>query len=300
METIRIGTRDSELAIWQALEVKKKLEKLGQRSVLVPLKSKGDIDLDKPIYEMGITGVFTKTLDIALLNEEIDLAVHSLKDVPTKFPKNITMPAVLKRGDAKDILIIKTDNKTKKIIATGSLRRKAQWLNKYQKDIIVGLRGNVKTRLKKLNESIWDGAIFAKAGIDRLGIDIKKKITLDWMIPAPAQGAITVLSLKKNFKLNSIVAKINDTETRACTDLERDFLQTLEGGCTAPIGGYAFIKKNKIYFKGVLLSENGKDKVEISKTESVKNLDDLGKKFAKIILSNGGKHIMSSLKRQHD
>ena len=143
-KTIRIGTRDSQLALWQAKTVQEQLEHLGHKTKLVPVKSTGDLMLNQPIYELGITGVFTRTLDIALLNEEIDIAVHSLKDVPTLLPKGIVQATVLKRGNVRDTLVFKKNEEflaqENAIIATGSLRRKAQWLNRYPTHTLVGLR----------------------------------------------------------------------------------------------------------------------------------------------------------------
>ena len=197
---IRIGTRDSQLALWQANKVRSELEELGYESVLVPIKSTGDIVLDTPLYEMGITGIFTKNLDIAMLNKEIDIAVHSFKDVPTVLPENIIQAAVLRRDDSSDILVL---NGTEEFfgqpngtIATGSLRRKAMWLNRYPTHTVVGLRGNVNTRLEKLENNEWDGAVFAAAGLYRLGKKPATAINLSWMIPAPAQGAIMITCLK--------------------------------------------------------------------------------------------------------
>ena len=196
-KTIRIGTRDSQLALWQAKTVQEQLEHLGHKTKLVPVKSTGDLMLNQPIYELGITGVFTRTLDIALLNEEIDIAVHSLKDVPTLLPKGIVQAAVLKRGNVRDTLVFKKNEEflaqENAIIATGSLRRKAQWLNRYATHTIVGLRGNVNTRLQKLeNNSDWNGAIFAAAGLGRIGLTPQNAVNLEWMVPAPAQGAIMI------------------------------------------------------------------------------------------------------------
>ena len=160
---IRIGTRSSELALWQANTVAEQLAHFGHKTEIVKIDSIGDIILDKPLYELGITGVFTKNLDVALLNEEIDIAVHSAKDVPTKLPEGIVLAAYLKRGDFNDVLVIKEDEnfftKDSALIATGSLRRKAQWLYRYPHHKITGLRGNVITRLQKLEDNDWDGAI---------------------------------------------------------------------------------------------------------------------------------------------
>jgi hydroxymethylbilane synthase len=201
-KTIKIGTRDSELALWQAKTVQQQLENLGYKTELVPVKSTGDIVLDKPLYELGITGIFTKTLDIALLNNDIDIAVHSLKDVPTILPKGIVQVAVLKRGNVNDTLVYKNNEEflgaKEAVIATGSLRRRAQWLNRYPTHTVVDLRGNVNSRLQKLKDNNWNGAIFAAAGIGRIGIRPDESINLDWMTPAPAQGAIMIAALGEN------------------------------------------------------------------------------------------------------
>ena len=159
---IRIGTRDSELALWQAHTVEKKLNDLGYQTEIIAVKSQGDILLDKPLYELGITGIFTKTLDIAMLNKQVDIAVHSMKDVPTALPSGIIQAAVLERANSVDILVHKGNLdflNSEGTIATGSLRRQAQWLNKYPTHKTVDLRGNINTRLKKLEESDWNGAV---------------------------------------------------------------------------------------------------------------------------------------------
>jgi len=187
-KTIRIGTRDSELALYQANIVKQQLEHLGHKTALVPVKSTGDIVLDKPLYELGITGIFTRTLDIAMLNNEIDIAVHSLKDVPTVLPKGIVQGAVLKRGNVRDTLVYKTTEEflgsRDAVIATSSLRRKAQWLNRYPTHTIEDIRGNVNTRLQKVEDTAhWNGAIFAAAGIGRLNLRPETAVNLEWMIP---------------------------------------------------------------------------------------------------------------------
>ena len=299
MANIRIGTRASELAVWQAKKVQEKLKKINISSSIVPISSSGDKDLTKPIYELGITGVFTKEIDIALLNKEIDIAVHSLKDVPTILPLGVRQSAVLKRGLEKDVIIInKSLRDVSNTIATGSLRRKAQWLSKYNSDTIVSIRGNVNTRLKKLKESDWNGTIMAKAGLDRLNLLPKNYLDLDWMIPAPAQGAISIQNLVENDVITEIIKKINHSETEICTKIERDFLNKLEGGCTAPIGAHAKIINNYIEFSGVILSIDGRDKIEIRETEKIENNLNIGIKFAEKIIAMGGNKILNSLKNE--
>ena len=200
-KTIRIGTRDSELALWQAHTVQKKLNDLGYKTEITAVKSQGDIILDKPLYELGITGIFTKTLDIAMINGQVDIAVHSMKDVPTALPIGIVQAAVLERANTLDILVHKGNLdflNGEGTIATGSLRRQAQWLNKYPTHKTVDIRGNINTRLKKLEESDWNGAIFAAAGLERINIKPENFIDLSWMIPAPAQGAMVVVGMEKD------------------------------------------------------------------------------------------------------
>ena len=299
MDNIRIGTRSSKLAVWQAKKVQEKLKEINISSTIVQINSSGDKDLSKPIYELGITGVFTKEIDIALINKEVDIAVHSLKDVPTALPKGVVQSAVLKRGSEKDVIIINKDLlKLNNTVATGSLRRKAQWLNKYKSDKIVDIRGNVGTRLKKLKESNWRGTIMAKAGLERLNLLPLNYIDLDWMIPAPAQGAISVQNLAKNSLITKMLNKITHSETEMCTNIERTFLKKLEGGCSAPIGAHAKVVDGCIEFCGVILSVDGKSKIEVKGVEKIENNLNIGEKFAKKIIALGGNRILDSLKNE--
>lgn len=299
-KVIRIGTRDSELALWQAHTVEKKLNDLGYTTEIIAVKSEGDIILDKPLYELGITGIFTKTLDIAMLAGNVDIAVHSMKDVPTALPIGIIQSAVLERANVHDLLVHKgnldflTSNGT---IATGSLRRQAQWLHKYPNNQVVDLRGNVNTRMQKLNDSDWNGAIFAAAGLERINLKPENYITLDWMTPAPAQGAMVVVTLAKDSFSTEAVSKLNHQETEICTHIERQFLRTLEGGCTAPIGALAQIKGDQIDFQGVLHSLDGKQELEIKKSCNFVSYKDFGKECAEEILTNGGRQLMEAIRR---
>jgi hydroxymethylbilane synthase len=296
---IKIGTRDSELALWQANFVQKKLHDLGYKTAIIAVKSQGDLTLDKPLYELGITGIFTKTLDIAMLNGQVDIAVHSMKDVPTALPIGIVQVAVLERANTLDILVHKGNldflNSTG-TIATGSLRRQAQWLNKYPNHKVVDLRGNVNTRMQKLNESEWNGAVFAAAGLERINIKPKNYIDLDWMTPAPAQGAMVVVAMEKDVFCREALAKLNDRETEICTQIERQFLKTLEGGCSAPIGALAKFSSKNIEFEGVLFSLNGKEKHIIKKSCNFDSYKNFGADCAKEILNNGGASLMESIR----
>lgn len=297
---IRIGTRDSQLALRQANTVKEQLEALGHKTEIIPVKSTGDLILDKPLYELGITGIFTKTLDVAMLKGEIDIAVHSMKDVPTALPKGIVQAAVLKRGNYMDILAFKGNEEflgqREGIIATGSLRRKAQWLNRYPTHTVTDLRGNVNSRYQKLKENNWNGAIFAAAGLERIGLEPENTIGLTWMLPAPAQGAVMVVAMEADTEVQEICAVLNHAETETCTRLEREFLRELEGGCTAPIGALAYINKDEeVVLKGVLLTVDGTKKLEASLTAPLGKHMRLGIDCAKSILSRGGKRLMNEL-----
>jgi len=298
-KTIRIGTRDSELALWQANNVKSQLEKLGYQTKLLPVKSTGDLNLDQPLYEMGITGIFTKTLDVAMIKGQIDIAVHSMKDVPTRLPNGIVQAAVLPRANTSDILIHKGINflsSEKGTIATGSLRRKAQWLNRYPNHQVENLRGNVNTRLQKLKDNSWNGAIFAAAGLERINLKPENFINLDWMLPAPAQGAMLVVAKEDDDFCKEALVNLNHEETAICVEIEREFLKVLEGGCTAPIGALATIEGDKVSFAGVLFSLDGKQKLEEEASFLIKDYKNQGGEAAKKLLSNGGKELMKTIK----
>lgn len=310
---LRIGTRDSQLALWQAQTVEKQLNDLGYRTEIIAVKSQGDLILDKPLYELGITGIFTKTLDVAMINGEVDIAVHSMKDVPTALPQGIVQAAVLPRANVKDVLVYKGSTDFLEMpatIATGSLRRQAQWLNRYPNHTVVDLRGNVNTRMQKLQDNEWSGAVFAAAGLERLGFIQKNEIkcpsfegfweSLDWMIPAPAQGAMVVVAMDHDSYAQEALSQLNSIETEICTAIERQFLRTLEGGCTAPIGALAHYDEgnDEIQFHGVLLSIDGQEKLEIQRNFPINEWKKLGFYCAKEILDNGGTALMERIKMQ--
>jgi hydroxymethylbilane synthase len=298
-KVIRIGTRDSELALWQAHTVEKKLNDLGYKTEIVAVKSTGDIILNKPLYELGITGIFTKTLDIAMINGQVDIAVHSMKDVPTALPERIVQAAVLERANEKDLLLYKTNLdflSQEATIASGSLRRQAQWLNKYPNHKVVDLRGNVNLRIQKLTDNDWNGALFAAAGLERIGLKPEKCEVLDWMIPAPAQGAMVVLAMANDEFCWQAVSELNDLETDICTYIERQFLRTLEGGCTAPIGAIAKFTEDTIEFRGALLSIDGTQKMEVERVVPIEQWKKIGFELAKEILTSGGDKLMINIK----
>jgi hydroxymethylbilane synthase len=298
-KTISIGTRDSELAMWQAHKVKTLLESQGYSTILKPVKSTGDLNLDQPLYEMGITGIFTKTLDVALVKGDIDIAVHSMKDVPTALPKGVVEGAVLPRANASDILLHKGLSflENKGTIATGSLRRKAQWLSKYPQHKVENLRGNVNTRLQKLENHNWNGAIFAAAGLERINLKPDNHIELDWMIPAPAQGAMLVVTMEHNTVCRKALEKLNHTDTALAVKVEREFLKTLEGGCSAPIGALATIKGREINLRAGLYSLDGKQTFTIHETISIDDVEGFGRRCAEHVIKQGGGKLMKSLRK---
>ena len=295
---LRIGTRDSQLAMWQARKVDFLLESHSLKTELVSTKSAGDLNLTQPIYAMGIQGVFTKALDVALLENQIDIAVHSLKDVPTQLPEGLLLAAVLERGSAKDVLVQNhpADLQQPSVLATGSLRRKAQWLHRYPNHNIVNLRGNVQTRMDKLSSSNWQGAIFARAGLERADLLGPHFLDLDWMIPAPAQGVIGVVCRKADTSIIEQLQKINHQPTRICVDIERDLLRILEGGCSAPIGAYAHVEQDKIKLNAGVFSLDGQTAVTTLKEMEIADCEKMATLSAQELLSKGGDKIMESIK----
>ncbi len=298
---IRIGTRESELAVWQATRVKELLEDGGHEAELVYIKSEGDTDLKTPLYEIGVQGIFTRTLDIALLNGSIDIAVHSMKDVPTQMPKGIVTASILPRASYKDILVPKTnvaflDTDTPAVIATSSIRRKAQWLNRYPGHTLENLRGNVNTRLQKVKDNNWNGAIFASAGLERINLRPATAIDLDWMLPAPAQGAILVACREAdNYSLDACMA-FHDNDTAICTGVERDFLRALMGGCATPISALAQVNEGLLVFEGNILSVDGRQKLEVKRNVPVSDAAQVGATAAEELLSRGAKQILESIR----
>jgi hydroxymethylbilane synthase len=266
MKPLRIGTRSSALALWQAHWVQNALLEIGLTSELVPIHSSGDTNLVQPLYEMGVVGVFTKELDQALLQNEVDLCVHSMKDVPTQLPAGIVAGFVPERGHAVDVFVFQEKNWKRlpqRTIATSSLRRQAQWLFAYKNDHVVPLRGNIQTRLDKIKANNWDGAIFAQAGLERLSTDPAIYTPIDWMIPAPAQGAILVTTRAEETKLLEKIKPLSHLPTHGCVQAERDFLRALQGGCSAPIGAHATVQNNRISFVGSVTATDGSQHIEV-------------------------------------
>ena len=300
MRSIKIGTRNSPLALWQAREVARNLQNNNYKTDITPIISTGDKNLTEPLYAMGITGVFTRDLDIALLNNEVDIAVHSLKDIPTQLPENIAIIAVLKRDFPQDVLVRKSTSKEKEFhelkIATSSLRRRAFWAKHYPETEFCDIRGNVQTRLQKLEDQDFDATLFSLAAIERMGLSVDYEF-LHMLISAPAQGAVAVCARADDHKMKELFKEVNDRETQICIEIERNFLRTLEGGCTAPIGAFAEInEKDEVRFIGRLCSLDGKECMEIDEIFTWNDQENFGEKLAHKILEDGGKELMQEIK----
>lgn len=289
--TIRLGTRDSLLAMWQANTVADALRGLGHEVDIVSMKSEGDLVLDTPLPLMGGKGVFTKVLDDALLEGSIHIAVHSHKDIPTAATPGLRVVAVLEREDPRDALVARNGLEFLELdaglIATGSVRRAGQWLHRHPHHHTTDLRGNVPTRLKKLENSDWDGAIFALAGLKRLGLEDRVSQILDWMLPAPAQGAVAVVAREDDEGIRVALHALNHVATSACVRAERAFLNVLDGGCSAPIAALAELSAGSIRLRGNVLSPDGRDRYDISAEGDITDAEAIGRDAAKRILDLG-------------
>lgn len=298
---VRIGTRNSALALYQAYEVERHLNQLGIETQIVEVSSDGDLDLVTPLYEMGIQGIFTKALDAALLQSTIDIAVHSAKDIPTKLAKGLTLSAVLERASHYDCLVLPKDQGSLDdtqgcIIATSSLRRKSQWMYRYPHHRTENLRGNIQTRLKKLDQSTWQGAIFAQAAIERMEISSHPIITLDWMLPSPAQGAIAIVCHEDDSQAVGICRSINHQQTNLCITAERDFLAALHGGCAVPIAAHAEIQQDQLFFRGNIFSLDSKHKCEVELSFDLAQANVAGALAAQEILRTGAEDIIKTFR----
>jgi hydroxymethylbilane synthase len=271
---LRVGTRGSALALWQTERVRSLLATLGQETERVDIKTTGDMAPEVPLARIGSRALFTKQIDDALLERRIDLAVHSLKDLPTELPAGIVLGAVSQREDSRDALVghepitwasIPDDA----VIATSSLRRRAQLLNQRPELRIVDLRGNVDTRLAKLDSHPeWTGIVLAAAGLVRLGLEgrIGERFSPATMLPAPGQGALAVTVRAEDATLLALVRRaVHDATTARLVSAERGFLQALEGGCQVPVGAYAEPVPGDgsiVQLHGRVLSPDGKVMVE--------------------------------------
>jgi hydroxymethylbilane synthase len=304
-KTIIIGTRKSELALWQAYFVKKEIEKKF-KSIKVEIKkisTKGDKILDVALSKIGDKGLFTKEIENELLAGTIDIAVHSLKDLPTVLPKGLELAAVTKRHAVEDVLVSNKKRVTLDklpegaIVATGSLRRASQILHIRPDIKIVDIRGNVQTRLKKFEASNWDGMILARAGLERLKLKkhISSVIPVEQILPAVGQGALGIEVATKNKFAKEIAQGIHNVKTNYVISAERAFLNALGGGCQVPIGAYAELKSNGLYLSGFVGSPDGTTTFFKRVRGSQKNAALIGKTLAKDILKAGGKKVLLEL-----
>ncbi|NOX38171.1 MAG: hydroxymethylbilane synthase [Calditrichaeota bacterium] len=307
IKVIRIGTRGSPLALWQARWVEQRLRQHHpDRSFeLVIIRTTGDKILDTPLSKIGDKGLFTKELDRALLNNRIDLAVHSLKDVPTRIPDGLCIAAVTERAEVRDALISRDgrlldDLPRGATLATGSLRRKAQLLA-YRPDFqIVDLRGNLNTRMRKFQQSSWQGMILAAAGLHRMGwsAEITQLLPLEIMLPAVGQGSFAVICRQSDAETRELLAPLDHRPSRLGTAAERALLFTLEGGCQIPIGAYGRLDGNRLVLDACISSLDGQTLIRDQLVGDPDAPEALGQKLAQRLLNQGGKQILEQIVRE--
>ena len=300
MKPLRIGTRGSALALWQANFVRERLEKsFGLSAELVLVKTAGDKFTQASVSQMGLKGVFIKELEDELLDGRVDLAVHSMKDVPTAIPEGLAFPAITKREDPRDCLVSR-EGWTLAALASGarvgtsSLRRQSQ-LRHARSDLdLRDLRGNVDTRLRKLEEGQYDAIVLAKAGMERLGVSdkITEVLSSDMMLPAVGQGALGIEARAAENTLLDVLAKLDDAETRAAVTAERALLAELEGGCQVPLGAWGRIERGELILEACLLSVDGTDYLRRRATGLPADGEAVGRKLGKMLLDAGGDRIL--------
>ena len=306
---IRIGTRKSKLALWQANFVADQLKKHFPDIVieLVKIVTKGDKILDVPLAKVGGKGLFVKEIEEAMLRKEIDIAVHSLKDVPTYFPEGLGLVAITEREDPRDaFLSVKYDSiddmPEGAVLGTSSLRRKAQIMMKRKDLRIEDLRGNVDTRIRKLEEGQYDGIILAYAGLKRLGLQGRVKQIFDpqYMIPAVAQGFLGIEARLDDEKTKEIVSVLNHRESELRARAERSFLKTLEGGCQVPLAGYSEIVDGKLKITGFVSDLEGERFFRDSMEGSLDDPEGLGEKLAQKLLDMGAREVLEEIYKGED
>lgn len=299
-----IGTRQSLLAMWQSNYIAGRLreEYPGCEVTLKKIVTKGDRILDVPLAKIGGKGLFTKEIEQELLDGTIDLAVHSLKDMPTVLPEGLCLTAITERASAGDAFVSNKYNRIEElpegsVLGTSSLRRRAQLLAKRPDLKIVDLRGNVDTRLKKLDEGQMDAIILAAAGLTRLGHAdrIKEIIPQSYCLPAVGQGALAIECRTDNFKVRQMLDFLNDTATKQATDAERAFLGLLEGGCQVPIGVHAEVNEGRIAMEAVIASLDGSTVLRDTAEGNAADAVTLGRMLGQKMLDNGGREILAAI-----
>lgn len=296
-DRVVIGTRGSDLAMWQSNAVAGMLRDSypGLEVEITIIETKGDRILDVALDKIGDKGLFTKELELALLSGEIDIAVHSLKDLQTELPEGLMLGAVTERTNPEDALVAEPGMTLEGLpeggtVGTGSLRRRALLLSLRPDLNIVDLRGNVPTRLKKYHDNDWDGVILARAGLERLGLDheIAQIIPPDVMVPAVCQGALGVEVREENFRVVELLRKIEHGPTRYRAEAERAFLRTLEGGCQAPIGAFATVNGDRLHLTGVYATLDGTRVYREEMEGSVEQAAGMGRMLAERVLERSG------------
>ena len=303
IKSIKIGTRSSKLALYQSNLVKEKLSILypNLNISLVEIKTKGDKIQDRNLDRSIDKGFFVKEIQDQLKNGEIDIAVHSLKDLPVENYQSDFASVILKRGTHNDVFISRNKKKLSDFdhtlkIGTSSLRRKAQLLSINSNLRVDDIRGNVDTRISKMLESKYDGLVMAAAGIERLGLQeyITEYFDTEQMLPAPGQGAISVEVKKNNNEIIDLISKINDDETNLTTHYERSFMNELGGGCNSPIGAYSFISNKKKKITGSILSLDGKKVYKNSLEMDINNDSNIGKLLAYKLIESGADKLLKN------
>ena len=307
-KTFIIGTRGSKLALFQSKLVKELLEKNYPKYnfVLKKIKTKGDILIDKALDRKIDKGFFVNEIQKMLINEEIHIAVHSLKDLPVESNENLLISAILKRANPQDVFISKNKKKLddfteNEIIGSSSLRRKAQLLKLNPKLNVIDIRGNVDTRIKKMERGEYDGLILAAAGIERLGLDkyITEFISNSDILSAPGQGAIAVEIKKDNIQLKKITSSINDEFSRVTTSTERSFMKLMGGGCNYPIAALSTVKNDKILIDGLVINLNGTKLIRSSAEDNINNWHDLSISLANTFYKKGAQAILNEIDNEN-
>ena len=303
MRILRIGTRGSMLAKWQAESVRKQLfAATGMEAEIVIIKTSGDKMQQAPLTQIGVKGIFIKELEEALLEESIDLAVHSVKDVPTDLPSRLIFPAVCRRDDVRDCLVGSTlaNLRQRARVGTSSLRRQAQ-LKHLRPDLdLRDLRGNVDTRLRKVESGEYEAVMVAKAGLDRLGLSqrISEVLSPDVCMPAVGQGAIAVECRLKDTEAAALLAPLDDAETRTAILAERALLSALQGGCQVPMGAWARIERNELLLDACVCSVDASQYVKERATAPPDQAAQLGEHMARVLLEAGAQSILEEVSRQ--
>ncbi len=308
MKKLTIATRVSDLALWQAYHIKDRIEASYPEIevVLNKIVSNGDKVLDKPLALIGGKGHFTKELEDAMLNGEADIAVHSLKDVPTYIPDGLELVSITKRQDQSDVFLSHTYSSLDElpqgaVVGTTSLRRRMQLLQKRPDLKVKDLRGNVNTRLRKLAEGQYDAIILAFIGLDRLDllkdIPYTQKLSLDMMIPPMGQASLGIEIVQGNEKLREIALSVNDKDTFICTKIERDFISKIGAGCSAPVACNAVIADDKITFRTMIGFPDGTNVMQEKIVVDVKDSEELGFEMAKKMIDNGALELLEKAER---